>query len=354
MSTDPDVDADGRRRINGFDLPLHPLQVASWVVFGADVLVFAIFCLPLMEDLGVQIACYSIFGISVVSISMNTFWATQRDPVDRNVLESPRQNVDQSDMPFCTRCNSYVFARSKHCKLCHKCVDIFDHHCKWMNTCVGKGNYLYFILSITSVTVMTAVQSGVCTYLLYENVTGDEVSERAVRVFGHGNTKSLTALFASMLIVNVPILYLNTQLVILHIYLQHRDLTTYEYIMTKRSQQIGTPAQRDVRVSTSSKYEVCEMGDDQYPGHQVFSPQGRSLKNGIRTLPTFLDWFVYQSKGNRGRRIHAENSDNNNRIVAQTIHVDVVMAKAHDHVEQIAFPVGNGLPNADDEGSSQV
>ena len=47
-----------------------------------------------------------------------------------------------------TECNKCYFAkinRSKHCRICNKCIEKFDHHCIWINNCVGAKNFKYFL-----------------------------------------------------------------------------------------------------------------------------------------------------------------------------------------------------------------
>merc|ERR1719399_2507715 len=132
-------------RSNGFMKPLHPLQLASWVVFGSDVAIYVVICVPLIETLVAKVLVSVFYAPSVVVLFAGAWKATQCDPKDPNILpeeEASKQNPeDVEHLPFCIPCNSPVFPRSKHCRLCDKCVYNFDHHCKWLNNCIGKPNY---------------------------------------------------------------------------------------------------------------------------------------------------------------------------------------------------------------------
>lgn len=45
----------------------------------------------------------------------------------------------------CTTCHVPRPSRSKHCRLCHRCVRRFDHHCPWINNDVAERTMRYFL-----------------------------------------------------------------------------------------------------------------------------------------------------------------------------------------------------------------
>lgn len=67
-------------------------------------------------------------------------WAAARAGYNA-VLESG----DDKGHSLCVTCKIERPVRSKHCRLCRKCVYRFDHHCPFINNCVGGGNYRAFI-----------------------------------------------------------------------------------------------------------------------------------------------------------------------------------------------------------------
>lgn len=129
------------RRINGLQLPLHPLQISGWVaLFGFGVSTFCVILPALHPDLQgplfiIVSSLYIIHGCSHVA-------ALLIDPSDSELRkQSSSRIVPEFDRTKhahviengrCHLCNiKTTNSRTKHCSVCNKCVAQFDHHCKW-------------------------------------------------------------------------------------------------------------------------------------------------------------------------------------------------------------------------------
>ncbi|KAL6761035.1 DHHC palmitoyltransferase-domain-containing protein [Haematococcus lacustris] len=58
---------------------------------------------------------------------------------------------------WCVSCGLARPARSKHCRVCNRCIARHDHHCGWINNCVGLANLRLFWLFL-------AMHLGLCLY----------------------------------------------------------------------------------------------------------------------------------------------------------------------------------------------
>jgi palmitoyltransferase ZDHHC13/17 len=67
---------------------------------------------------------------------------------------------------LCPDCETVRTSRSRHCAVCHRCVERFDHHCPWVNNCVGVKNHNYFICYIATQLLIILVAFTGCLWAL--------------------------------------------------------------------------------------------------------------------------------------------------------------------------------------------
>lgn len=152
---------------------------------------------------------------------------------------------------FCMHCNSHVGLRSKHCKRCDRCTSDFDHHCKWVNNCIGGKNYKLFFSLIFSVIFSGSSFSSLSYYFLWLYI-----NEENKEIFFENSNNLITSeeileILVILLIIfataTAVITLLNLNLVLFHIWLYIKGLTTYEFVLHKRENMIKN--EKEVKIN---------------------------------------------------------------------------------------------------------
>ena len=92
-----------------------------------------------------------------------TTFSTRRRCVTRARLSSKLLLHDGTVVRVNSMCIARP-ARSKHCRICNKCVARFDHHCAWMNTDVGHNNLKHFLLFLINTSALTGTLNAVLVF----------------------------------------------------------------------------------------------------------------------------------------------------------------------------------------------
>jgi palmitoyltransferase ZDHHC1/11 len=304
------------RRVNGFQLPLHPLQLVGWITFLVFILAAFFVVIPAFRP-AVQLPLYATISVLAVIHVIAHIAALAIDPADIELRKiSTRKVVPEFDRSKhlhviengrCHLCNIKTSSnRTKHCSVCNKCIEKFDHHCKYLNQCVGKQNYVPFLMCVVSavaavLVILTAALAQLILFyahpawlnlwdksilsevkntttiddeltttiiqLLNDTLTNEtlslsvENSTSVVQEISEGiglyNTIFLTVI-AVIVILAAITAGLLLHLCFFHIYISYLGLTTYEYIRNHRVSIPSHPPDKalDKEIFACSKIKV--------------------------------------------------------------------------------------------------
>lgn len=253
-------------------------------MFGSNCVIFCTVGIPLIKTISGQVVAGAPFLFSVAVLVRCAWQATSCDPADPHLymhVSDPQMTDEQtSTLAFCKICDMHVFARTKHCRACRKCIRVFDHHCIWLNNCIGECNYRVFAVCLGSVAVMTWTCLSTCIYLLADCLIEEEAfaNRSQYSAFLVGIPKGRAAgLLGAMILVNLPLFVLDVQLIVLHWFLTSQQLTTYDYIMNKK------------KLRAEKKTAQIQSESSEQPPVRIIG----------RALPGFMDWIVFRPGAGR-------------------------------------------------------
>ncbi|PNW86524.1 hypothetical protein CHLRE_02g090100v5 [Chlamydomonas reinhardtii] len=126
-----------------------------------------------------------LLGSASVAVSLGLFvFASASDPgtiragdADTLAAWHALYPLDNAIWPekTCSTCGLSRPARSKHCRICNRCVARHDHHCAWINNCVGAANMRHFLAFLVANLAMCAYGAVLACVIL-----GGEMEARGV------------------------------------------------------------------------------------------------------------------------------------------------------------------------------
>ena len=129
-----------------------------------------------------------------------------------------------------------VQPRSKHCRKCDKCVQEFDHHCIWLNNCIGKANYGSFMCLLAGTLALLLFQAAVNAVLLASSFKNPAAAKnRQHHQFAGGiSLTGYRIAWIAFLAAPLMLALLVGELLVFHLVLQWRGMSTYDYILAQR------------------------------------------------------------------------------------------------------------------------
>ncbi|XP_054847641.1 palmitoyltransferase ZDHHC11 isoform X2 [Eublepharis macularius] len=273
-------------RVNGWSLPLHSFQLVTLGLYAYLAIVgFGIY-VPLLPY-GWKHVAYTVIGLLFTHHLITHLVAVTIDPADQNVLA--RKNYDKP-MPIfdrskckhvienqrCYLCEVDVGPKAKHCSICNKCIADFDHHCNWLNNCVGSKNYWFFFNAVASAVLGLFLLILVILYVFIQyfvNPAELRTSPQFESLSGNGTwlvflpvapaettAVVVISLAALTLLLGFASFIPLGHLLLFHLYLLVKKLSTYEY-MTRHRHHNNTVAQEinvEATLDGSSRMEPLQ------------------------------------------------------------------------------------------------
>lgn len=221
---------------NGLTPPFRVTQVATWIIIICIVLVFFTMVLPILQW---KVAFLVAFAVSTGLLLYCGYKCGGTDPIDPVVSQELAARAARATLPtknyskICTICRTHVSDDSKHCAACNKCVAGFDHHCKWINNCVGNSNYRFFIYLLVSLELFSGVYTSSGVIISYRIMENAETRENVEDLYGDSVWYLICIL--STTVVSAFIFLLILHLIVFHIYLNIKGISTYDLILIRRA-----------------------------------------------------------------------------------------------------------------------
>lgn len=235
-----------RPRRTGWECPLDALQIGAWTVIIVIMVLHYMVQIPFMGDtlLIVVVCISSVLVASVVGTKILLEQLPVEDPVvfDESIPRLEHDELGDELAPpgknGCVFCRRFVDSDCRHCSVCDKCVPGFDHHCRWLNSCVGMKNYRLFALFMGLAWVGMA---WVVAWSLYTIITALRDVDHFKALMGERAYRSSDNAFPAIMVFNFICLFLSVagvlmlgKLIIFHIQLHRKNMSTYDHIMEKR------------------------------------------------------------------------------------------------------------------------
>lgn len=177
---------------------------------------------PGLPDEESMLCFLAVVGASLAALVAGAVLTVKLDPTDpcvvAKMLGKTPEPGSAEEQYWCGICESMVQPGSKHCWDCGRCTAHFDHHCPWLNMCIAKRNYRAFCVFI--VAVLTNVTALISTAIVLLAVPANLPHEDNLTM----------GLLCVIIVLNLPVLAFLFCLVVFHIHLYFRGMTTYQWL----------------------------------------------------------------------------------------------------------------------------
>ncbi|RDB17708.1 Palmitoyltransferase AKR1 [Hypsizygus marmoreus] len=150
------------------------------IIFGSMIWVLYCWFTRLVQQTQSHALTHLAFALSVGLCAYNFFRAITLDPGTcpkpasdgelKSIIEDLASEGRLNGQTFCIQCMARKPLRSKHCRVCDKCIARSDHHCPWVWNCVGANNHRQFVIFVTTL-VIGVILFDYLAYAFFSNLT---------------------------------------------------------------------------------------------------------------------------------------------------------------------------------------
>jgi palmitoyltransferase ZDHHC13/17 len=157
--------------------PVHKVEqsyatiVAYFLLYGVVLFCKVIFVYPWLEERSVHTAVL----LDVLTLGLHFALSVMQPGFLRSkTIDFARLLETFDSSSLCPECEVIRTAGSRHCIVCHRCVDRYDHHCPWINNCVGIRNHNIFLMYLNAQVATILYTIYICLQVALEKDIADQ------------------------------------------------------------------------------------------------------------------------------------------------------------------------------------